>query len=51
MKKIINGKKYDTETAKEVGYWNNGYPCSDFNHCEETLRKQENISCTEKAVL
>lgn len=37
MKKIINGRKYDTETAKEVGYWSNGYPCSDFNHCEETL--------------
>lgn len=37
MKKIINGRKYDTETAKEIGYWSNGYPCSDFNHCEETL--------------
>ena len=37
MKKIINGRKYDTETAKDVGYWSNGYPCSDFNHCEETL--------------
>ncbi len=23
MKKIINGKKYDTETAKELGYDNN----------------------------
>ena len=37
MKKIINGRKYDTETAKEIGYWSNGYPCSDFNHCNETL--------------
>lgn len=37
MKKIINGKKYDTETAKELGYWNNGYPSNDFNYCEETL--------------
>ena len=37
MKKIINGRKYDTETAKEVGCWSNGYPCSDFNHCKETL--------------
>lgn len=24
MKKIINGKKYDTETAKEIGEWFNG---------------------------
>ena len=24
MKKIINGRKYDTETAKEIGYWSNG---------------------------
>ena len=37
MKKIINGKKYDTDTAKEIGYWSNGYPHSDFNYCEETL--------------
>ena len=37
MKKIINGRKYDTETAKEVAYWNNGYPHSNFSHCEETL--------------
>ena len=37
MKKIINGRKYDTETAKEIACWNNGYLCSDFNYCKETL--------------
>lgn len=37
MKKIINGKKYDTETAKEVGSWENGGSWRDFSHMEETL--------------
>lgn len=37
MKKIINGKKYNTETAKAVGYWSNNYSYRDFNYCEETL--------------
>lgn len=37
MKRIINGKKYDTDTAKELGYWSNGYPCGDFNWLFETL--------------
>ena len=41
MKKIINGKKYDTETAKKVGYWTNNYSCSDFQCCEETLYRKK----------
>ena len=41
MKKIINGKKYDTDTAKEVGYWNNGLLYSDFCYIEETLYKKK----------
>ena len=41
MKKIINGKKYDTDTAKEVGYDNNGSLCSDFSYIEETLYKKK----------
>lgn len=41
MKKIINGRKYNTETAKEVGCWSNGYPCGDFNWCQETLYKKK----------
>ena len=37
MIKIINGKKYDTSTAKNVGEWSNGYYANDFNYCKETL--------------
>ena len=37
MKKIINGKKYDTETAKAVGTYDNGHSSSDFQWLEETL--------------
>lgn len=37
MKKIINGKKYDTQTAKAVGEYSNGYSYSDFNYVRETL--------------
>lgn len=37
MKKIINKKKYDTETAKELGYDTNGLGLRDFNHYSETL--------------
>ena len=37
MKKIINGKMYNTETAKELeSYWN-GYSERDFNYCYEVL--------------
>lgn len=37
MKKIINGKKYDTETAILIGKWSNDHGCSDFRHCEEFM--------------
>lgn len=40
MKKIINGKKYDTTTANRIGYYNNGYPYTDFRWCEETLYRK-----------
>lgn len=40
MKKIINGRKYDTDTAKKLGYWENEYSVSDFRHCEETLYRK-----------
>ena len=36
MKKIIKGKKYDTETAKPVGSTSYSYP-GDFQHWTETL--------------
>ena len=37
MKKIINGKKYDTETAKELGSAYSSYGKRDFSYWEETL--------------
>lgn len=39
MKKIINRKKYDTETAKAVGSWDNGNP--GINYVEETLYRKK----------
>lgn len=42
MKKIINGKKYDTDTAKEVGYWNNGLLSTDIDYIEEILYQKKN---------
>jgi len=41
MKKIINNKVYDTNTAKEVGSYSNGGTWRDFNHIEETLYKKK----------
>jgi len=40
MKKIINGLLYNTETAKLVGTWDNGYNPGDFNYCEESLYRK-----------
>ena len=38
MKKIIDGKLYNTETAKAIGSaWD--YPQGDFRHFDETLYK------------
>lgn len=36
-KAIINGKRYNTETATLVDEWDNGLSYSDFKHCEESL--------------
>lgn len=41
MKKIINGKVYDTATAKELGSWCNAGTWRDFNHMEETLYRKK----------
>lgn len=42
MKKIINNKKYDTNTATKVAdYWN-GYGASDFNYMAEELYVKKN---------
>jgi hypothetical protein len=37
MKKIINGKVYDTETARQLGEYENDYPRSDFHWYSEQL--------------
>ena len=37
MKKIINGRKYDTDTAKEIDSYSNDRPRSDFRYFCETL--------------
>lgn len=41
MKKIINGKVYNTETAQEAGSWSNHLGYRDFSHCEETLYRKK----------
>lgn len=37
MKKIIEGKRYDTETAERLAVWRNHHYPSDFQWCQETL--------------
>lgn len=39
MKKIINGKLYDTEKATEVAEWSDG-AVNDFRYIEETLYRK-----------
>ena len=41
MKKIINGRMYNTETAKACGEWSNGYYTNDFSYCAETLYRKK----------
>ena len=40
MKKIINGKVYNTSTAERVCGRSNGRPTSDFGYCSETLYRK-----------
>jgi hypothetical protein len=40
MKKIINNKLYDTETAKLLGTWDNNILPTDFGYIEEALYKK-----------
>lgn len=40
MVKIVKGRKYDSETAKEVGSYSNAGGWRDFSHYEETLYKK-----------
>lgn len=41
MKKIINNKRYDTETARLVGEWDNGLSGRDFARCDEDLYQKK----------
>lgn len=39
MRKVINGRTYNTETSKQIGKWSNDLGYRDFRFCEETLYK------------
>ena len=39
MKAIINGKRYDTQTATEIDHYSNQYSRNDFKYYEEGLYK------------
>ena len=41
MKKIINGKMYNTETASRVGDWYSPLSMRDFGYYEEMLYKKK----------
>ena len=40
MKKVINGKMYNTDTAKRMADWSYGYP-GNFEYYEEELYKKK----------
>ena len=40
MNKIINGKRYDTEKAKEIHCWQNAWDIRSVNYLEETLYRK-----------
>ena len=40
MKKIINGKLYNTKTATKTAEWDNNRSASDAHHYEEVLYKK-----------
>jgi hypothetical protein len=41
MKKIIEGRVYNTDTAELVGEWANTYNTGDFNFCIENLYRKK----------
>ena len=41
MRKIINGKMYDTDTAEYLGCWTNGYSYNDFHYCVQKLYRKK----------
>ena len=40
MKKLINGKVYDTQTAELRSEWDNGYFANDSSYCSEDLYRK-----------
>ena len=40
MRKIIDGKMYNTETAKPIYLWTNGLSNRDFSNCSEFLYRK-----------
>lgn len=41
-KQIINGKLYNTDTAKYIGHWDNGEQSSSFHYYGEDLYQKKN---------
>ena len=41
MKKVINNKVYDTDTARALGTWSDGGTWQDLDHMEETLYRKK----------
>lgn len=41
MKKIINGKLYNTDTAELIGELNNGRSYTDLGYCEDALYRKK----------
>ncbi len=41
MKRVIDGKVYNTKTAICIGEWDNGCYANDFHACEESLYKTQ----------
>ena len=39
MRKVINGRTYNTETSRCISQWSNGHYTNDFNYCSEDLYK------------
>ena len=42
MERVIDGKRYDTETAKLEVYWSNGYSTRDFKFRTKRLYRTKN---------
>ena len=42
MKRIINNKRYDTDTAAKIASWENGFSSNDIHYCKETLYLTKN---------